>query len=107
MIDDINPTSIMSLKRECLKRANGDIEQADKLYDYFIKDLQGLPMVDAPALSTMDKVKGVIGDGMGFIKENQDGIIQIISIIKGVLNKNGSSPLPPVGEPLDPINPTE
>jgi hypothetical protein len=102
MIPMIRPTSKVALKQQCLLAANGDIEKAEKIYNFMIKDLEELPMFDAPQLTTMQQAKDMISQGWGWLNENQDNIANWVGIIKSVLNKGGNtggaptSPIPPI-----------
>ena len=42
----IIPTSKVALKTSCLRACGNDIEKAEKLYDFFVKDLQEIPDFD-------------------------------------------------------------
>ena len=76
MIRAINPTSKASLKMQCLLVSNGDIEKAERLYDFMAKDMPDLPMFDPVQPSTMQQVKQTAADTFGWINENQETIIQ-------------------------------
>ena len=43
MLQAIRPTSKSTLKMQCLFVCKGDIDEANKLYDYFAKDMPELP----------------------------------------------------------------
>ena len=46
MLQAIRPTSKSTLKMQCLFVCKGDIDEANKLYDYFAKDMPELPDYD-------------------------------------------------------------
>lgn len=87
---------------QCLLTCNGDIDKAAKLYEFMIKDMEDLPLFDAPVPTRMQQVKETIGQGMGWLKENKDDIMQGIEFVRGLLGKGGSAA--PSGDPLPPIN---
>lgn len=105
MIPNLRPTSKASLKMQCLLTCNGDLEKATKLYDFMIKDMEDLPMFDVQPPTTMQQVKETIGQGMGWLKENQNEIMQGIEWIRSMFGKGGG--MPPNGatpSPIPPIN---
>jgi hypothetical protein len=103
MIPMIRPTSKVALKQQCLLAANGDIEKAEKIYNFMIKDMEDLPMFDVPQPTTMQQAKEMISQGWGWLNENQDNIANWVGIIKSVLNKGGNSGGAPTS-PIPPIN---
>lgn len=99
----ISPTSKASLKNQCLILSKGKVEDAEKLYDFYIKDMEELPLFDIPQPSVMDNVKGTVGEVLGWFKDNKDDIAQGIEMFRSI--KNGK--VPPVDAnvtPLPPIN---
>ena len=104
MIRAINPTSKASLKMQCLLVSNGDIDKAERLYDFMAKDMPDLPMFDPVQPTTLQQVKQTAAETFGWINENQDTIMNWVGMIRGMFGK-GASPAgaPPQG-PLPPIN---
>ena len=107
LIQHIRPTSKTTLKMQCLMAAGGDIDKAKKIYDFFAEDMTSLPDHDpAPQTwqaSTAETVNGVLG----WIKENQDVLVQGYSIIRAITGNKlppaiSTPPTPPT--PLPPIN---
>lgn len=106
MIPRIYPTSKASLKQMCLMSANGDLEKAQKLYDYMIKDMEDLPLFDPIRPTAIEQVKNGVSDTFSWVKENQDDIFNFVGMIKGFFDK-GSGGVPPAAQqsaPLPPIN---
>ena len=102
MIRAINPTSKASLKTQCLLIGNGDIEQADKLYDYFAKDMPELPPYDPPAPTWVDNTKESLGSLFSFFGNHKDGLSQGYEIIRAMLNARGAN-LPPLGSTAEEV----
>ena len=104
MIRAINPTSKASLKMQCLLVSNGDIDKAERLYDFMAKDMPDLPMFDPVQPTTLQQVKQTAAETFGWINENQDTIMNWVGMIRGMFSK-GVPPtgVPPQG-PLPPIN---
>lgn len=87
MIQAIKPTSKTSLKTQCLLMANGDVEKAERLYDFFIKDMQDLPMFDLVQPSTTSQIKEMITNGFSWANENQDLIMKWVEFGKSLIAK--------------------
>jgi hypothetical protein len=100
MIQGIRPTSRATLKLQCLFCCKGDIDEANKLYDYFAKDMPELPDYDPVQPTWMDNTKDVANGILGWFKENKDTIAQGYELIRGVVQ----SKTLPVTEPLPDIN---
>ena len=113
MIRAITPTSKASLKSQCLIISKGDIEQADKLYDYFTRDMPDMPAYDAPAPNWVDNTKDTLNGLFSFFGSHKDGLTQGYEILRAMFNARGAN-LPPLGgvaedvaetaESLPPIN---
>ena len=95
MIDQIRPTSKASLKAQCLKACDGNVELAERLYNFMIKDMEDLPMFDILPPSTFSQVKETMSSSFNWIKENQGDIVQGIQMIRALFGKGGG--FPPAG----------
>ena len=107
MVQAIRPTSKATLKIQCLFACKGDIDESNKLYDYFAKDMPELPDYDPVQPSIMDNAKQTVNGLMAWFKENQDTLAQGYDFIQGLIRNKGilpsNTPLP--GDaPLPPIN---
>ena len=94
-------TSKMTLKASCIRACNGDIEKAERLYDFFAKDIANLPDFDTPVPSTFDQIKGMAEDIFGWVDKNQDKIVGAYNFIQ---NMRGGTTIvtpsaPPAGVP--------
>ena len=96
MIRAINPTSKASLKSQCLILSEGDIEQANKLFDYFAKDMPELPPYDPPTPSWVDNTKDSLNSLFSFFGQHKDSLSQGYDMIRGLLNARGAN-IPPLG----------
>lgn len=113
MLQAISPTSKASLKTQCLLVSNGDVEKAEKLYDFYVKDMPDLPNFDAPAPTWVDNTKNTLTSLFSFIDEHKDGLAQGYDVLRSILGAKGVN-LPPIvpsvgqaaanAEPLPPIN---
>ena len=57
MIQNIRPTSKIALKMSCLYTCNGDVDKAEKLYDFLAKDIEDMPTFDVQQPTTMQQIK--------------------------------------------------
>ena len=102
MVQAIRPTSKATLKIQCLFACKGDIDEANKLYDYFAKDMPELPDYDPVAPTWVDNTKDMANGIMGWIGDNKDTLAQAYDFIRQVVQKRG---LPPVAEPQGTVSP--
>ena len=103
-IPHLIPTSKASLKQQCLLLSNGDIDKAEKLYSYMIKDMDELPIFDPVRPTTMQQIKDTANSTFTWIKENKDDIIGWVDFFRGMFSKGGGGAAPTGGTPLPPIN---
>lgn len=109
MIQALRPTSKATLKMQCLIICKADIDEANKLYDFFAKDMPDLPDFDPAPKTWVDNTKNVATSAMSWLKENQGTLAQIYDFVRTiVVNREmptintgegiASSPLPPINE---------
>jgi hypothetical protein len=103
MIRATQPTSKSALKMQCLLVAKGDIDKAERLYDFMSKGLEDLPTFDNIPPTTMQQVKDGAINTFNWLNENQEQVMNWIAIIKDMFNKGGGN-IPPTSTPLPPIN---
>lgn len=96
----LRPTSKASLKTQCLLLANCDIEKAERLYDYYAKDMPELPMFDAPTPTWVDNTKDTLNGLFSFFGEHKDGLSQGYEIIRSMFNSRGAN-LPSLAEDVE------
>lgn len=104
MIRAIQPTSKASLKMQCLLVCNGDIEKAERLYDFMSKGLEDLPTFDNIPPTTMQQIKDGAVNTFTWLNENQEQVMNWVGIIKNMFGKGGGGNIPPTNTPLPPIN---
>ena len=108
MLQAIRPTSKSTLKMQCLFVCKGDIDEANKLYDYFAKDMPELPDYDPVQPTWVDSTKDVAGSFVKWIGDNKNGIVQGYEMIRAMTG-NRLPPLtltpPAVEEPVTPLPP--
>lgn len=101
MIPQLRPTSKAALKHQCLFMSKGDLEAATRLYEFMIKDMEDLPMFDPVKPSTYEQAKTILGEGFGWVKENQETIVNWVAFFKDTFGKKGgggasSNAVPPI-----------
>lgn len=97
----IKPTSKEALKRECLYMCNLNVEKAEKMYEFLIKDITSLPDLE-PASKPFIQNLGDQANGLfAWLRENKDMIGEGVDFIKGIISsRKGTTP----AAPLPPIN---
>lgn len=108
MIQAIRPTSKATLKMQCLMVCKGDIDEANKLYDYFAKDMPELPDYDPVQPTWMQNTKQTAKDIMALASENKDTLAQVYEFIRNIIQNRSLPPIAPEApaatEALPPIN---
>lgn len=106
MMQHIVPTSKVSLKMSCLHACGGDLDKAEKLYAYLSEGIEDLPTFEPVKPSTFDQAKSMISEGFGWVKENQETIVNWVSFFKDVFGKggNGGGSVPPSANAIPSIN---
>ena len=104
MMQNIQVTSKSSLKLQCLMITKGNVKEAKELYEFLADDMPSLPDYDPRPTSWVDDTKDTVTGLMGWIKENQDTIANIIQLGRNIVGgKSASSNVTPA-TPLPPIN---
>lgn len=100
-VDMIVPTSKMALKASCIRACSNDIEKAEKLYDFYMKDIESIPDFDAIPPTTFEQIKGMAGDIFGWFEQNQDKLVGAYNFIQNLRGKGGIAAAggPPAGIP--------
>ena len=111
MIQVLRPTSKATLKMQCLIIAKADIDEANKLYEYFAKDMPDLPDYDPVPATWIDNTKQTANGIMSWLKENQNTLLQSYDFFRSIIANRGALPDLSAGdgsaaaqEPLPPIN---
>lgn len=98
----VKPTSKADLKRQCLYLCNLNVEKAEKMYDFLVKGMDGIPDVEPAQMPFMQRFGEQANGIIGWLRENQDILGQGVDFIKGIISRKGG-PTPPA-TPLPPIN---
>lgn len=94
----IDPSSKMALKMSCLQTANGDVKKAQELYAFLSDGMETMPEYPTQQPSTMQQFKETVGGLFGFVKENQNDIMQAWNFIQSM---RGGQPLAPSIPPTE------
>ena len=98
----IKPTSKAALKRECLYLCNLNVEKAEKMYDFLVKGMDGIPDIEPAAKPFMQNLGDQANGVFGWLRENKDMIGEAVDFIKGIASRKGGTT--PPAAPLPPIN---
>lgn len=82
---NIVPTSKFDLKMQCIAIARGNVEEAEKLYNFLAGDIT-IPDVTPQPPTIMQQIKDTAGGLFGFVKENQGDFIQAYNYIQAIRN---------------------
>ena len=89
------PTSKAALKIQCLQAAKFDVVEAEKLYNFMIKDMEELPIFEQQKPSVIVQAKDTVVDAFKWANDNQEQIINWVGFVKSLFNKGGD--VPPTG----------
>lgn len=99
------PTSKIALKTSCLRACDNDLDKAEKLYEFFAKDLGNLPDFDVAPPSAFEQAKQMIGNAFSWIDSNQEKIVGYYQLFQQM--RGGELPIAPQPMPNVPPIPTE
>lgn len=97
----IRPTSKIALKMTCLEACGNDIEQAQRLYDFFIRDMENLPDMEPVVPTRFEQARDAVGSLFGWLRDNKGEIMEawdFVSSLRGTASsatpKAGVAPIP-------------
>ena len=93
MIGMIKPTSKTALKQQCLFLCNLDITKAEQMYDFLIKDMEGIPSLDPETKTFVQNFGDSANKALAWFRENQDILSQGVDFIKGLTKKGNVTPM--------------
>ena len=99
-ISMIKPTSKYELKQACLYLCNLNIEKAEKMYEFMVKDMEEIPAIPAEQKTFFDNFKAQSGEIFGWLRENEDVLTKGAEFVKGIFSKKSApaNPLPPINQ---------
>lgn len=109
MLQAVRPTSRATLKMQCLFACKGDIDEATRLYEYFAKDMPGLPDYDPVPPTWVDNTKDLANGIVSWLGSNKDTLAQGYEILRSITGNRlpplmGNAAAETTAEPLAPIN---
>ena len=99
----IQPTSKAALKSQCIYLCRLDIDKAEKMYDFLIKDMTDIPDVEPASKPFIQNFGEQATSVMDWFRNNQDVLSQGVDMIRGLVERRKGIPAPP-SNPLPPIN---
>ena len=72
----IKPTSKSELKQSCLMLANLDVDKAERMYDFLVKDMREIPDVPPAQKSFMTNFGEQATGVLGWFRENEDVFVK-------------------------------
>ena len=101
MVSSLRPTSKATLKQQCLMLCNLDVDKAERMYDFLVKDIADIPTVEPEQRSFIQNFGDSANSILAWLRENQDILSQGVELIRGFTNKGGVAPvkvLPPINQ---------
>ena len=99
----MKPTSKSALKRECLYLCNLNVDKAERMYDFLVKDMDAIPDVEPEAKTFIQNFGEQAGGVLGWLRENKDMLGEGVDFVKGLMASRKGGGAPPA-TPLPPIN---
>ena len=98
----IKPTSKEALRRECLMLSRLNIERAEKMYDFLVRDIgDSIPDVEPETKPFIKNFGDQANDIFSWLRENQDMLGEGVNFIKRIISGRkgaNAAPLPPINE---------
>lgn len=102
-INMIVTTSKIALKASCIRACNNDVDKAERLYDFFIKDIKDIPDFDIQPPSAFEQIKTIAGDVFGWVEQNQGKLLDAYNMFQSI---RGGQPFNvPSGGPVEGVPP--
>lgn len=81
----------------CLQSCNGDVKRAEELYNFLADGVETLPDFDPVKPSVLKQVTDAANGMFGWVKENQNDIMQAVGFIRQ-MRGGTSAPIAPAAE---------
>lgn len=101
-MDMIVTSSKMALKASCIKACDNDVDKAERLYDFFVKDIKDIPDFDVKPPSAFEQIKTMAGDVFGWVEQNQGKLLDAYNVFQSI---RGGQPLNIPSGPIDGVPP--
>ena len=80
----IRTTSKDALKRSLMQMYQGDVATMERMYDFYMKDMQNVPDFDPVAPSMLQQAKTTIGDLFGWADANQEKLVGAYNLFRAL-----------------------
>ena len=80
----IRTTSKDALKRSLMQMYQGDVATMERMYDFYMKDMQNVPDFDPVAPSMLQQAKTTIGDLFGWADANQEKLVGAYNLFRAM-----------------------
>ena len=98
----IDPSSKIALRMTCLQQAKGDVKKAKELYDYLSEGMETMPEYPVQQPSAMQQFQQMAGGIFGWVKENQNDLVQAVNFIQSIRGGQPiGMPIPTAAPPVD------
>lgn len=87
----IRTTSKEALLRTALAASGNDIKKASEICDYVLKVLPNMPEVEPTVPTTFDQMRDTVASIYNWGKENQDQIVNIVSMVRQFMGKGSTA----------------
>lgn len=100
----IMATSRIGLKLSCLHACNNNLTEAEKLYDFLVKDIADLPDLEPMRPTVVQQIKQSADEIFGWVNSHSDDFVKGWQLIQAM---RGTTPMtatpPPANVPPIPI----
>ena len=96
LLRDFRATSKAQLRQFCIWYTQGDVRKATELYEYYAAGIE-LPDTDPLPQGKLQAVKEGVADVLGFVKENQGDIENIVGLARALFGKKPAEAAAAVG----------
>lgn len=83
-MDTIRTTSKDALKRSLMQMYQGDVATMERMYDFYMKDMEKVPDFDPVPPSMLQQAKTTIGELFGWADANQDKLVGAYDLFRTI-----------------------
>lgn len=83
-MDAIRTTSKDALKRSLMQMYQGDVVTMERMYDFYMKDMEKVPDFDPVPPSMLQQAKTTIGELFGWADANQDKLVGAYNLFRTI-----------------------
>ena len=83
-MDTIRTTSKDALKRSLMQMYQGDVGTMERMYDFYMKDMEKVPDFDPVPPSMLQQAKTTIGELFGWADANQEKLVGAYNLFRAM-----------------------